>query len=404
MNVLFLMLNYPFDKKREHMYKDLSRKFAEEGHNVYVAALLENKNGNETFVQREKNHQILWIKAGNYFEVNKFRKGLTAFFLPFYFNNAIDQHFKDIYFDLVIYPTPAITLYYTVKKLKKKHDNAKYLLVVKDIFPQNALDINMLNKGLIYSFFRNIEKKIYNISDYLGCMSNKNIEYLKLHNQIDEDRFFKLENWSSVYKVDKPTDDEYQALIEKYDLKDKFVCTFGGNISPANELEFLIDLAAKLEENNIKDVQFLIIGKGIAKNRIKNLIDKKELKNIKMYDFVPTEEYDQLLALSDVGLVNLNRNYTIPNIPSKTLNLMRIGKPVLAATDVNTDYSTLIMEEAKCGLWCKTGDLDTYYQNFMSLKNSKELREIFAENARNYFEQFLTTDSAYQNIIKKIGE
>ncbi|MGP4038816.1 glycosyltransferase family 4 protein [Gracilibacillus sp. D59] len=404
MNVLFLMLNYPFDQKREHMYKDLSRKFAEEGHNVYVAALLENKNGNETFVQKEENHQILWIKAGNYFEVNKFRKGLTALFLPFYFNNAIDRHFKDIQFDLVIYPTPAITLYYTVKKLKKKHHNAKYLLVVKDIFPQNALDIKMLNKGPIYSFFRNIEKKIYSISDYLGCMSNQNIDYLKLHNQIETQKFFILENWSSVYNVKKPTDSELQDLISKYDLKDKFVCTFGGNISPANELEFLIELAEKLYENNINDVRFLIIGKGIAKTKIKDLINKKRLPNVKMYDFVPTEEYDQLLALSDLGLVNLNRNYTIPNIPSKTLNLMRIGKPVLAATDINTDYDKLIMDDANCGLWCETGDLETYYKNFMSLKDSKELRDQLAENARKYFEQFLTTDTAYKNIIQKIGE
>ncbi|MFD2656641.1 glycosyltransferase family 4 protein [Gracilibacillus thailandensis] len=404
MNVLFLMLNYPFDQKREHMYKDLSRKFAEEGHNVYVAALLENKNGSETFVQKEENHHILWIKAGNYFEVNKFRKGFTTLFLPFYFNNAIDRHFKDIQYDLIIYPTPAITLYYTVKKLKKKHKKAKYLLVVKDIFPQNALDIKMLNKGLIYSFFRNIEKKIYKISDYLGCMSKQNVDYLKSNNQIEDKKFFILENWSSVYKVKKPTDSEIQNLIIKYDLEDKFICTFGGNISPANELEFLIELADKLYKENVNDVRFLIIGKGIAKDKIKDLIDKKRLPNVKMYDFVPTEEYDQLLALSDLGLVNLSRSYTIPNIPSKTLNLMRIGKPVLAATDVNTDFGELIMKDANCGLWCETGDLEAYYKNLMTLKESSALREEFSENARKYFDQFLTTDSAYKNIIKKIGE
>ncbi|SHM59589.1 glycosyltransferase family 4 protein [Gracilibacillus kekensis] len=404
MNVLFLMLNYPFDKKREHMYKDLSREFAKQGHNVYVAALLENKNGNETFVQKEENHQILWIKAGNYFEVNKFRKGLTALLLPLYFNNAIDKHFKGIHFDLVIYPTPAITLYYTVKNLKQKYKDAKYLLVVKDIFPQNALDINMIKRGPVYSFFRNIEKKIYNISDYLGCMSQQNIEYLKAHNDINEQKFFILENWSSVYTVNKPTDRALENLKNKYELNQKFVCTFGGNISPANELEFLIELADKLHKENINDVQFLIIGKGIAKNKIKEILKRKKLPNVKMYDFVPTEEYDQLLALSDVGLVNLNRNYTIPNIPSKTLNLMRIGKPVLAATDARTDYDKLITEDANCGLWCETGDIGTYYRNFMSLKDSKSLREQFSKNARHYFEQYLTTEKAYQNIIKKIGE
>src|SRR5699024_982631 len=123
-----------------------------------------------------------------------------------------------------------------------------------------------------------------------------------------------------------------------------------------------------------------------------------------LFNFVPTEEYDQLIKMSNVGLINLNRNYTIPNIPSKTLNLMRIGKPILAATDRNTDYKELITEEANCGLWCETGDLDSYYKNLIKLKESKDLRETFYENARKYFLNHLTTSNAYGSIMKKICE
>lgn len=403
MNVLFLMLNYPFDDDREHMYKELSRKFAEEGHNVYVAALLENKYGKKTFIQRDNNHHILWIKAGNYFGVNKIIKGITAMLLPQYFNKNINKYFKDVKFDLVIYPTPAITLYYTVKLIKKNNPTAKYMLVVKDIFPQNALDIGLMKKGIIYKVFRNIERKIYQISDYLGCMSKKNIEFIADNNQVPSNKFFILENWLSSQKIEKFSND-FSNVKEKYGIKDKFVCTFGGNISPANELEFLIQLAEKVENNGIQDIKFIIIGKGIAKKKIQQMITSKQLSCIKIYDFVPTEEYDQLLQASDVGLINLNRNYTIPNIPSKTLNLMRIGKPILAATDANTDYKELITETANCGLWCKTGDLQSYYNNLIELKNSIKLQELFSRNARNYFERNLTTETAYENIIKKIGE
>lgn len=402
MNVLFLMLNYPFDKNREHMYKDLSRKFAEEGHQVYVAALLENRYAKETFVDVEDNHHILWIKAGNYFGVNKFVKGITAMLLPFYFNKNIKKYFPNVDFDLIIYPTPSITLYYSVKKIKKINLKAKCLLVVKDIFPQNALDIGLLKKGIIYTVFRNIEKKIYNISDYLGCMSQKNIDYLINNNKIPEEKFFILENWSSTLDRGEINQKEYDEIRNRYGLENKFVCTFGGNISPANELEFLIQLASRIEIAGISDVEFVIIGKGIAKESIKREIEAVGVKNIKIFDFIPTEEYDKLLQVSDVGLINLNKDYTIPNIPSKTLNLMRIGKPILAATDENTDYKELITEVAKCGLWSKTGDLESYFNNFTKLKESKDLRDEFSKSAREYFLNYLTTDVAYENIEKKI--
>ncbi|MGM7702969.1 glycosyltransferase family 4 protein [Pseudalkalibacillus sp. Hm43] len=404
MNVLFLMLNYPFEQEREHMYKELSRKYAEEGHNVYVAALLENKHGKETFLQSEDNHHILWIKAGNYFGVNKVMKGITALLLPQYFNNNINKYFKGVKFDLVVYPTPAITLYYTVKLIKKNNPSAKYLLVVKDIFPQNALDIGLMKKGIVFNLFRNIERKIYNISDYLGCMSPRNIEFISKFNNVPKDKFFILENWLTPSKQQKIPESDLIEIRNKYNLTDKFVCTFGGNISPANELEFLIQLAEKVEDNSIKDLVFIVIGKGTAKKKILNEIKNKKLSCIKIYDFVPTQEYDQLIHASDVGLINLNRRYTIPNIPSKTLNLMRIGKPILAATDKNTDYKELITETANCGLWCETGDLDSYFRNLIKIKESKELRQLFSKNARKYFINNLTTDNAYKSIQEKMGE
>lgn len=398
------MLNYPYEKNREHMYKDLSRKFAEEGHNVYVAALLEDKYGEETFLQKEENHNILWIKAGDYFGVNKIKKGTTALLLPYYFNKNINRYFNNVKFDLVIYPTPAITLYYTVKLIKKNNPSAKYMLVVKDIFPQNALDIGLMKKGVVYKVFRNIEEKIYQISDYLGCMSHKNIQHIADHNDVHENKFFILENWYSNLDYKSLEEEEVTNIKKNYDLEGKFVLTFGGNISPANELEFLIQLAEKVENQGIKDISFIIIGRGTAKNKIESLITQKNLSCIKVFNFVPTEEYDQLIKMSNVGLINLNRNYTIPNIPSKTLNLMRIGKPILAATDRNTDYKELITEEANCGLWCETGDLDSYYKNLIKLKESKDLRETFSENARKYFLNHLTTSNAYGSIMKKIGE
>lgn len=88
-------------------------------------------------------------------------------------------------FDLIIYSTPPITFQRAVEYVKER-DNAQTYLLLKDIFPQNAVDIGILSKngwkGLIYKYFRKKEKKLYGISDRIGCMSEANCKYILSHN------------------------------------------------------------------------------------------------------------------------------------------------------------------------------------------------------------------------------
>ena len=98
---------------------------------------------------------------------------------------AIKKYFADVKFDLVLYPTPPVTQVTTVEYVKKR-DGAKSYLLLKDIFPQNAVDIGMMKKtgpkSILYKMFRKKEEKLYKISDYIGCMSQANVDYVIKHN------------------------------------------------------------------------------------------------------------------------------------------------------------------------------------------------------------------------------
>ena len=44
-------------------------------------------------------------------------------------------------------------------------------------------------KSILYHYFRKKEKKLYQISDYIGCMSKANVEYILKHNpEIKQER------------------------------------------------------------------------------------------------------------------------------------------------------------------------------------------------------------------------
>ena len=86
-------------------------------------------------------------------------------------------------FDLITYSTPPITLTNVVKYLKKKNPKAVSYLQLKDIFPQNAVDIGMFGEKSVFNwYFRRKEKALYKASDFIGCMSPANVEYVLEHN------------------------------------------------------------------------------------------------------------------------------------------------------------------------------------------------------------------------------
>lgn len=176
MKILFLTL-LDFRSYSEHnIYCDLLRQFAMQGHDVYCISPIECRFGSQT--HWAENGHILKLRIGNMQKNNIIEKGISTLLIEIKFVTAIKKYFSNIQFDLVLYSTPPITLAHAVKYVKRR-DSAKTYLLLKDIFPQNAVDLGMMQKtglkGLLYHFFRKKEKKLYEISDRIGCMSQANV-------------------------------------------------------------------------------------------------------------------------------------------------------------------------------------------------------------------------------------
>ena len=394
MNVLFLMISFPDIEKDSNLYSDLAEEFRNNGHKVYVATLLEKRYKQSTYLEKVKDVSILRVRAGNWFNTNSvIKKGLTTITIANYFKRAVQKYFGNIKFDLVIYPTPPITFAPVVKYIKKR-DKCKSYLILRDIFPQNVRDLGLLNNQLLFNYFRRKEKQLYDISDYIGCMSEGNIRYILEHNDIDENKLEILYNWEKILHNNEVLTIDCK---KKYGLENKFVAVFGGNIGLPQELEFLLELAKEYKGRD--GIVFLIIGKGAQKQKIVDLIKSENILNVMIKDFLPRDEYDNLMKQCDIGLINLSSKFTIPNIPSKTIAYFKAGIPILASTDKNTDYKDLLLKKAKAGLWSETGDLKTYKNNFEMLLNNRKLREELGKNGRKFLEENLSVKRAYQIIM-----
>ena len=301
-----------------------------------------------------KQFKLLNIKTLNIQKTNNFEKGIATFLIEYQFLYAIKKYFNNVKFDLILYSTPPITLTKIINYIKKR-DKAHSYLLLKDIFPQNAVDLKFFKKnGFLHRFFRKKEKKLYLISDTIGCMSQANVDYLIKNNPNLNSNKIEI-NPNSIKPIHiKYRKNEKELIRNKYRIPlDKKIFVYGGNLGLPQGLDFLLETIVNSKR---KDVFFLIIGSGTEFNRISAWFKKNNPKNACLLSHLVKSEYDKLLASCDVGLIFLNKNFTIPNYPSRLLSYLEMKMPIITATDGNTDIGNDI-EKNKCGFAVKAGDL-----------------------------------------------
>lgn len=358
MNILFLTL-LSFDSIQEKsIYTDLLRGFVKNGHQVFAISPIEKRFNQKTHVNKEENATILRLRIGNTQKTNFIEKGISTVLIEPTIKKAIKSFFSNVKFDLVLYSTPPITLVSAIEYVKRR-DGAKTYLLLKDIFPQNALDIGVLNtKGMkwpLYKHFRSQEKKLYAISDHIGCMSQANVDYVLEHNpEIDPAIVEICPNSIEVLdkSVDKVTRD---AIRSWYGIPlDKTVFVYGGNLGRPQGIPFLIDCLKACKD--IEEAFFLVVGDGTEYYLIEEYVETEKPKHVKLMQRLPKEDYDTMIGSCDVGLIFLDHRFTIPNFPSRLLSYMQAKLPVLACTDPNTDIGKVIIDGG-FGWWCESNDI-----------------------------------------------
>lgn len=358
MNVLFLTLVQFNSLKERGIYTDLLREFVKNGHQVYAISPMEKRQNEKTCLIKEEDTVILRLRIGNIQKTNFIEKGISTVMLESAFKKAIRRYFFNVKFDLVLYSTPPITMESAINYVKKR-DGAKTYLLLKDIFPQNAVDIGIMSKkglrGLLYWHFRNQEKRLYRISDRIGCMSPENVKYVVAHNP-EVDSAIVEECPNSIEVVDKSVDSETRKTIrQKYGIPlNKKVFVYGGNLGKPQGIPFLIECIEKCKD--IDDVCFLVVGDGTEYGLVEEYTRSNQ-RNVMLMKHLPKEDYDTMVGACDVGLIFLDHRFTIPNFPSRLLTYMQAKLPIFACTDSNTDIGKIIINGG-FGWWVESDDVD----------------------------------------------
>ena len=404
MNILFLSISYIPHLSQHSISLDLIRELKKRGHSIYVIGSNERRNKQPTYLREENGCNVLRVRIGNNKNTNVIEKGISNVLLPYQYILAIKKYFKDVKFDLVLYPTPPVTQVTTVEYVKKR-DGAKSYLLLKDIFPQNAVDIGMMKKSgpkaILYKMFRKKEEKLYRISDYIGCMSLANVDYVIKHNPgIDTSKVHI--NPNSVEKTPSTSlsIDEKNQIREKYNIpKDATTFIYGGNLGRPQGIPFLIEcLRANAGKN---DRYFVICGKGTDYPKLKAYVDEEKPSNVLLLNGLAKDEYEKFVKAFDVGLIFLDHRFTIPNFPSRLLSYMQSSMPVIACTDKNTDVGKVIVDGG-FGWWCESNSIEDFTRVIDSAIG--ENLQIMGENGFNYLNEHFLSEQSCDIILRHVDK
>ena len=255
-------------------------------------------------------------------------------------------------------------------------------------------------KGILYKHFRKKEKKLYAISDRIGCMSQANVDYVLKHNpEVDPAKVEVCPNSIEIQDMTVSAE-ERAALREKYGIpENKKVFVYGGNLGRPQGIPFLMDCLSSQKDN--PDAYFLIVGGGTEFKKLEAFFSTLGASNMKLLSKLPKEDYDRLVAACDVGLIFLDHRFTIPNFPSRLLAYMQAGLPVLAATDPNTDIGKVITEGG-FGWWCESNDVEAFGKAISTALSADLAATKEAELA--YLHENYTVEKAYGIIMKMFAK
>jgi glycosyltransferase involved in cell wall biosynthesis len=394
MHILYLSISHFGNIELHGIYSNLVKYLIDQGHCITLVFPSEPDDKEKVFSEKGPLKYVP-VSTGKLVKCkSRVCKGISTLLLEREFLIAIKRYCSDTHFDLVLYATPPITFCSVVRYIKKR-DGAKSYLMLKDIFPQNALDIGLLpSKGpwaLLVRWFRCKEQSLYNLSDYIGCMSEKNVTYLLEHNPdlVSKKNIEVCPN--SLQPIPR------RILFHTESLRKQTTFIYGGNLGKPQGIDFLV--ACLKANNNKPDRKFIICGTGTEAHLVESFIEAYPSENCVYIPGLGVEDYEKLVLDSDVGLVFLDHRFTIPNFPSRILSYMEKSMPVLACTDPNTDMRELIDKE-HMGWWCESNDVDVFTSLVDSIcsMDTHTLKRL-GENARDCLERNYIVSVTYEKIM-----
>lgn len=274
----------------------------------------------------------------------------------------------------------------------------------QDLFPDTLSGTGLAKKGgLLWNIGSWVARVTFNNTDKIIAISEDIKRTLVEEKGIPADKVVVVYNWVDSDAV-VPIAKEENPLFDEFGLsRDKFHVVYAGNLGNAQNINIVVDAAARLRDN--EDVEFVVFGSGGLENDIRARIEAEGLKNLRLLPLQPVERVKYVYSLGDVCLVSCKEGLGGSAMPSKTWSILSCGRPVLANFDEGE--LQMILTKNELGVFTKAGDLEGFVEAIRQLASeSKKCAEMGARG-RQFILDNLTKDAGtrkYAEVLRSVCE
>lgn len=272
--------------------------------------------------------------------------------------------------------------YFIAKHLKKK-TKAKVVYNAQDVFPDNIIG-NSLIKRVMFSPFSLLSKKLYRTVDHTITISDS-IKETIVNKRVFANKISVVHNWAKKEDSTFPVVD----FKEKYNLQDKFVVLYAGNIGKFQNVKMIVDVASLV---TIKDIVFAIQGDGIERQEIERIAKDKKLENVVFLPQVPLNYMPSTYRSVDINLVTLKPTIYKTALPSKLAFCLSTDVPLIITIEKKASIRSILADD-KLSSFVNPNDVENLKNEIISVYNSRNnkkssnkrsiiLKEYF-DNTRN---------------------
>jgi glycosyltransferase involved in cell wall biosynthesis len=317
--------------------RDLAQEMLRQGHDL-VVIVPDSTLQEPSQVMILDGVNVLRLRAPKFMDVGYIKRTLAELSLPFLMLWRLRKSiFARVEWDLIVWYSPTIFFGPLIWFMKRSNKCRTYL-ILRDIFPEWAVDLGLISKGPIYWFFKAVASLQYAVADIIGVQTESNVKFLAHWAKKPNKRVEVLHNWLA------PASNLGSSIdLAKTSLAGRKICVYIGNMGVAQGMDVLIELADSLRAR--ADLGFIFVGRGSEVLRLKQIVKARALTNTLFFDEVSPDEMLGLLAQCFIGLIALDPRHKTHNIPGKFLTYLQAGLPVLASINYGTDLAEIIYKE-----------------------------------------------------------
>ena len=304
--------------------------------------------------------------------------------------NLADSPFSDAQWDKIVWYSPSIFLAPLVAYMKRKSGCRSYM-IIRDVFPEWALDLGLMRKGIPYWIFRAIAAYQNSVANVIGVQSPGELPYFR--DRIRPDQSVEvLQNWLSV-----PVYGGCSINVSKTHLAGRKILIYAGNIGVAQGADTMFTLAQSLKEH--VDIGLIFVGRGSDKAHLEKAVHEENLDNVMFHSEIDPSESPGLYAQCHAGIVILDPRHTTHNIPGKFISYMRCGLPVLASINYGNDLNRIIIEN-NVGEVSKDNTVESLRQATLTLCDKIEQDSEISTRCKVLGKELFSPEVAVQQILE----